>query len=455
MAISTINICMGGILFVFFFYVCIVSILENEKRAASRALLLALILPLPFLFVGLYNFPFQEQAGLILIVLTVLALIIVFFPGFNLKSIKEEIPSSRIDERDSMFSRRILKEDTERFHEYYSRRPDHKEKDDIFRSKPGLLSKNTVYFNPVQFAAAEASFYTVESFMVSVDGPLTDKKRDFDPEKISKFIKEWSIKLGACHVGITDLHDYHFYTVGGRDFNYGESISRNHKFAIAFTVEMDYDTMRSAPAGPTVMESAQQYLDSGSIAIQVASFIRNLGHSARAHIDGHYHVVCPLVARDAGLGEIGRMGLLMTPELGPRVRISVVTTDLPLITYEYKVDAAVIDFCKKCKKCAYVCPSHAISFDDRKMINGVKRWQIDSEECFTYWCIAGTDCGRCMIVCPYSHPNNPFHNFIRFGIKHFPVFRKLAIHMDDFFYGKRPPPRDIPEWMDIKETEGV
>ena len=48
--------------------------------------------------------------------------------------------------------------------------------------------------------------------------------------------------------------------------------------------------------------------------------------TARAHIDGNYQVIAPLVARDAGLGTIGRMGLLMTPELGPRVRLAVVTT---------------------------------------------------------------------------------------------------------------------------------
>ena len=45
--------------------------------------------------------------------------------------------------------------------------------------------------------------------------------------------------------------------------------------------------------------------------------IRRLGYPARAHIDGNYRVIAPLVARDAGLGEIGRMGLLMTPRSRP------------------------------------------------------------------------------------------------------------------------------------------
>ena len=63
-------------------------------------------------------------------------------------------------------------------------------------------------------------------------------------------------------------------------------------------------------------------------------------------------MIAPLVARDAGLGEIGRMGLLMTPRLGPRVRLGVVTTDLPLAPNEAGDDLSVLDFCTRCKKCA-------------------------------------------------------------------------------------------------------
>jgi reductive dehalogenase len=197
------------------------------------------------------------------------------------------------------------------------------------------------------------------------------------------------------------------------------------------------------------MESARQYLRSGAMAVQVAQYIRNLGYEARAHIDGNYRVVCPLVARDAGLGEIGRMGLLMTPELGPRVRIAVVTTDLPLATDERRFDPTMIDFCVHCRKCAEACPSDAIPFDDRVDVNGVKRWQIDSEACFTLWCRIGTDCGRCVSVCPYSHPSNLLHNLVRCGVRNSSLFRRLAIWMDDVFYGKPPPPSPLRDWMEV------
>ena len=47
-----------------------------------------------------------------------------------------------------------------------------------------------------------------------------------------------------------------------------------------------------------------------------------------------------------------------------------------------------------------IIPSRAISFGDRQDIDGVKRWRIDSVACFTLWRTLGTDCGRCVRVCP-------------------------------------------------------
>ena len=178
--------------------------------------------------------------------------------------------------------------------------------------------------------------------------------------------------------------------------------------------------------------------------MQIATFIRKLGYEARAHIDGDYRVVCPLVARDAGLGDIGRMGLLMTAKQGARVRIAVVTTNMDLDIDENKTEHSVTEFCRICKKCASTCPGNAISKNEMQEIDGVVRWQISQEKCYTYWSRSGTDCGRCIAVCPYSHPDNFFHNLVRFGIKYNPLFRWVAVIMDEVFYGKKPKMKSIP-----------
>jgi reductive dehalogenase len=210
---------------------------------------------------------------------------------------------------------------------------------------------------------------------------------------------------------------------------------------------MDYAMVASAPQGPATMETAKEYALVAQAAVQLASWIRSLGYPALAHIDGNYRVIAPLVARDAGLGDIGRMGLLMTPDLGPRVRLAVVTTDLPLLVDQRDEETSVLDFCRICKKCAETCPSRAIPFTDRQEIDGALRWRIDSARCFRYWNVIGTDCGRCMMVCPYSHPNNAGHNLVRWAIRHSSFARRVALRMDDLFYGRSPIPRTAPKWM--------
>ncbi|MCP4425473.1 MAG: 4Fe-4S dicluster domain-containing protein [Chloroflexi bacterium] len=430
---------------VFMLYFALVSWREREPRAMKRALVMASLLPLPYVVAAWWG---GTAVASILVALTILFGVILILPTGNRFPKEADTPHKRIDERDIMFARARLPVDSERFQTYYARHPEKKPLDDKFRSRPGLMSPDALYYDPLTTAAADGSFTAVTAFHALLNNPPSAAPApDLQPDNTSDFLIGWAKKLGAVSAGIAKLEDYHLYSHLGRNEPYGAPIECDHAYAIAITVEMDKDLLDAAPYGPTLMESAQQYLNAGAIAVQIAAFIQRLGYEARAHIDGNYQVVCPLVARDAGLGEVGRMGLLMTPELGPRVRIAVVTTQIPLTPTPRQRDRTMIDFCVRCKKCADVCPSHSISFEDREEIDGVMRWQINSESCFTYWCTVGTDCGRCMRVCPYSHPNNFLHNTVRWGIRQSAVFREFALKMDDFFYGREPKPIAPPIWL--------
>ena len=448
-SLNWILVVISGIIFLVSVYAAIVSIIEKEFLAASRFFFMSFFIPIFFLLIAYFDFNQKEYFVFAFLLVLLLGIIVIFIPYGNKRQKANEIPSGRIDERDIMFSRNVLKRNTENFDEYYNNNPEKRKNDDSIRNLPGLCSSKSSLFNPFSFKIAEANFFAIDQLKQAVDGEISETKIEADKSDVTIFVKSWLKKLGALNSGICELEPYHLYNYRGRPNNYGEEVNQQHKFAIAFTVEMDKTFTSCAPAGPTVMESAQKYFEAGSIAIRLAAFIRNLGYPARAHIDGDYEVVCPLVARDAGLGEIGRLGLLMTPNLGPRVRIAVVTTDLPLVCDEYKFDYSVIDFCSICKKCADVCPSNAIPEENRKTINGVKRWQINQEKCFEYWCKIGTDCGRCFSVCPYSHPDNFLHNFIRFGIRNSSIFRIMALFLDDVFYGRKPASTKIPKWINI------
>jgi len=385
-------------------------------------------------------------------------LLILFLPVRGARHRFFEAPVHRMHEADAVLSRRLLEPGTPAYDAYYRDHPQLQEADDLSRSKPGLLSERTSYYHPSTFAAAKINFELIDALGNLCLGNPSEKKQHSSPAPYARFIRQWLLKTGAHSVGFTSLKDYHLYSHKGRGPDAGKEIKQVHGHAIAICVEMDHRMMQSAPQGSAVMESSEQYLRSAVLAIKLAAWIRELGYEARAHIDGNYEVICPLVAADAGLGTMGRMGLLITPKLGPRVRIAVVTTSLPLPkgparTHRSAFTRSCIHFCELCKKCAQVCPTAAIPDGDRKRKQGVKRWQIDSEKCYHYWTLSGTDCGRCMAVCPFSHPDDAFHRFIRWGIKNNLLFRYLAIKLDDVFYGRKPSIRPLPVWTQLFKTK--
>jgi len=441
MTIKSINLLLAIVSFAVGGAFVVLSLIEKEKRAAFRGALITFSFTAIFLLVFLLPEPIQLVIILISFGLLVLAGILFFVPT-KVQLAEFNQPTHQVDEREIIFARARLEPGTHLYESYYRDHPQQKTQDDASREQTGLLSPDSRFMDPVHRASAEGSFSLTGALRDAVDGPISTDRTQSSGEDFTKIVKKLAKYYGALDCGITDLKPAHIYSHIGRGTGkYGDKVTLDHQYAIAFTVEMDFEMTSYGPYAPVVMESARQYVESARVSIQLAAAIRDLGYPARAHIDGNYRVIAPLVARDAGLGEIGRMGLLMTPFQGPRVRVGVVTTDMPLISDPYSGEPSIIDFCQICKKCAHNCPSQSIPHGEREISNGVLRWQINPESCYHYWTIVGTDCGRCLAVCPYSHPDNLLHNIVRWGIKRSGTFRRAALFLDDFFYGKKPPSR--------------
>jgi len=352
----------------------VVSLHERERRAAAVASVLAIAGALAFLGASLLPASMRIAAVTGCAMVGLAALILGVLP-IGTSHPAQGRPTRRVDERDIMFARARLASGSPEHEAYYAMRPENREPDAKTRALPGLLSPTSVAAEPIAFASARASFALTEALRDAVDGPVAAERRSQTAAEWTTLVQRFAKTGGARDVGVTRLEPYHVYSHVGRGAGtWGEPIELDHQWAIALTVEMDHATMRTAPAAPVVAESARQYVESAKIALRLASFIRGLGYPARAHIDGNYRVIAPLVARDAGLGEIGRMGILMTKRFGPRVRIAVVTTDLPLVARPPGDDISVIDFCTVCKKCAENCPSGSIPAGDRQSIDGTRRW---------------------------------------------------------------------------------
>ena len=432
--------------FLFFGGFAVTSLKEKEQRAALITSIFTLVLTTLFILGTFADQPIQigvlgVSAGIALLFLIACLLPIGKVP------LKYEVPSERFDERDTTFARMDLEPGSNRLASYYKDHPELLKIDSTWRSNPGLLSPDSFFANPFTFAIADASFSVIASLRKAARSPVSGEKVPLDHTRITSSIKSLARYLGALDVGICLLRPEFTYSHEGRDPDtYGEPIDLKHKYAIAMTFEMDHDLMRSSPRSPVVMESAHQYLEGAHTSLQLAAAIRNMGYDASAHYDGNYQVICPPIAREAGLGEIGRISILMTPNQGPRVRLAIVTTDLPLEPDYPKPDPSVIDFCSICKKCATNCPAKAISYNKPEPYKCVDLWRINADACYTYWTQCGTDCGRCMTVCPYSHPRSFYHDLIRWGIRHSGFFRRAALFMDNLFYGKNPSPHPAPKW---------
>lgn len=425
--------------------------LQIEEEASKMQRLFFPIVPLLIVSTAIltFDFPFRVYLlgfGELLVVIIFLLLVI---PNGEVVTQDKSFETRQLDERDIMFARANYQKEDENYRDYYSRNPQQKEMDDNIRSMPNLCSPGTFTYNPLDAAVADAAFTFLGDIRHLAEGEINTQKLEVEPKKMSLRLKGLSQYYGAKLVGITEVKPYHYYSHRGRHPEvYGEIVEKHDKYAIVFAVEMDYEIMKGAPQIQVVAESSRQYIEGAKIGMILAYYIRQLGYHARNHMDGNYLVVAPLLAQDAGLGEIGRMGILVTEEFGPRIRLGVVTTDLPLVQ-DKPVEFGVQNFCIMCKKCAQTCPSQAIPHGDKEEIDKVRRWKINQENCYTFWRRAGTDCGICLSTCPYSKPDSILHKFVRFSIRRSQFARKTFLFLDDYIYGKRPLSLKKPKWMEL------
>ncbi|MBZ0266207.1 4Fe-4S dicluster domain-containing protein [bacterium] len=368
----------------------------------------------------------------------ILLLVFLFFPlDFIRRKRKIVLPIARVDERDTMFARLARKKGSPEYQHYYTEHPELQKTDDRLRAMTPLCEPGSRYFEPEYAKLTNEYFSEIEN--ITPDTTLVTSlvnriKNSTNPEKTISLI---TIELGAVAVGFTQVPNSIYYTHKGRfDEGYGAPVKTDLKYAIVFLVEMDFKRMQQSPSAPTLYESARQYYRAAVIAKTMSAVLVEMGYSANPQYDAHYEVILTPLAVLAGLGELGRNNILVADNYGSRVRIGAVLTEFPLKTSP-KANLGVEHFCEICKKCALNCPSNALSDTEKVVIRGVQKYPTNTERCMAYWRYAGTDCGICMAVCPYSHKNNLFHNAIRSVIKLNPWIHYLVKYADDLVYGKK------------------
>jgi reductive dehalogenase len=189
--------------------------------------------------------------------------------------------------------------------------------------------------------------------------------------------------------------------------------SMNRVVALAF--EEDYYGISNSPGRLASAAVGNGYSRMAITSSQLSDFIRGLGYRALPAGNG-VGLSIPM-AIDAGLGQLGRMGLLVTPKYGPRVRLAKVITDMPLVP-DSAIDFGVTEFCEACMLCADDCPSESVTkgpmtWEGSSGSNhpGARKWYTKVEGCYDF---NGFSCSNCKRVCPFNKPNNSWlHRMIR------------------------------------------
>lgn len=98
-------------------------------------------------------------------------------------------------------------------------------------------------------------------------------------------------------------------------------------------------------------------------------------------------------ARAAGLGNIGRHSLLITPKFGSMVWLGCVLCDA-----EIEPDEVLVDVCVNCNKCVQACPVNALEHEE---LNQQACWDnaFGEDEKLQAWVIS---CHKCRDACPYN-----------------------------------------------------
>jgi len=237
--------------------------------------------------------------------------------------------------------------------------------------------------------------------------------------KLEMALKDMAFALGWDYCGFADLTAHHSYMewfCGDFIRQFPMAVSLVYRLSDAVVDAIERQEKDKILSFHNYNYYAVDYLQNTG-AVKIARMLERNGWMAypvaasfSVHNDRLAGLVShKLVARLAGLGWIGKNGLFLTPEDGPRVRLSTILTDASL-----KTGKVMESGCRACQICTLACPAGAIKgdefsesktdtdrFDPKRCYDFMEKrkkvWGIEIERCV---------CGLCVAVCPYGKRKN-------------------------------------------------
>lgn len=326
-------------------------------------------------------------------------------------------PVERFDQKNTVFSRTVWDEEYKKLLSQVTPRQRRESKSEVLEGS--ALRAGSIYVDKTA-GSLHPNYGGYTGHMRGAGGlygwddPVNPEKYPvMDPVEMSQRVKQVAKFYGADLVGICELDQRWVYShYFDRETGAYGPLEIPYKYAIVIGIEMYWPEINESPGFPASAATALAYSKMAEISASLAKYIRALGYPAVPC--GNDTAQSIPLAIDAGLGELGRNGLLITPEFGPRQRLCKVLTDLPLEP-DQPIDFGMQRFCEKCHMCAGACPAEAIRWGERTAEptsisnrTGILRWPVDVAKCYLFWRENGMDCSNCVAACPWAFPIRPW-----------------------------------------------
>jgi ferredoxin len=229
--------------------------------------------------------------------------------------------------------------------------------------------------------------------------PLPGAVRVDDAATLERSVRDKVRELGISAIGVARFDPKHS-CVEHKNIQMGDRV-------IVCVLEQSYEAMLSIPSWDAERAAQDCTAELREKCLALAAHLQSLGYKARANP----RWLSVPYAIEAGLGQLGMNGQLLTTVAGSRVRLEVVSTNAPL-PFGAPRDFGINKLCDECQICARRCPPGAIPLK-RREYRGVLKSKVNAARCFpTVAQAAG--CAVCMKVCPVQ----------RFGLQ--PVLDEYA-----------------------------
>lgn len=278
---------------------------------------------------------------------------------------------------------------------------DPEEQERVFRERPfydffALFPESGAFFMRYCWAWLLPSLRITRLWQVRLKAGMAPARKathtePLDPQALTDEIRARALALGINAIGFASYDPR--YTFVETPLNEGPLSTGS---VIVTVLEQDFDVTQAIPTSRAERSIMRTYLQHIDKALILAEMLHERGIEAQVQGPAGRLASIPYAVQ-AGLGQLGLNGQLLTPVAGSRARLCLITTDTTLV-HDEPADFGIHAICDQCQLCVKRCPSGAIP-KTRSSHRGVIKAKIKPERCVPVLTQAH-GCAICMKVCP-------------------------------------------------------